>query len=64
LNRLPCSYKSALILFTLAAALSSPAGVPKGPLLFEDDFSGGTGKWINGDLGDVVDGIRSFELMA
>ena len=32
------------------------AGVPKGRVLFEDDFSAGTGKWIDGKKGDVRDG--------
>ena len=49
-------FKPALILFTLCFAASTSAAIPKGAVIFEDDFETGTINWIGGDKGTIVDG--------
>ena len=49
-------FKPALILFTLWFAASTSAAIPKGAVIFEDDFETGTINWIGGDKGTIVDG--------
>ena len=44
------------LLLALLLIRSLPAAVPHGALLFEDDFSGGLDKWVDGDKGKIVDG--------
>ena len=45
-----------LILFTSTLWFSTHADIPKGEVLFQDNFSEGTGKWIDGDRGNVREG--------
>ena len=45
-----------LVAFALGIGAAAHAGIPRGPLLFEDDFSGGTGQWFGGEKGTVRDG--------
>ncbi len=45
-----------IIIMTITLAGLARAGIPRGKLIFQDDFSEGTGKWINGDKGRVADG--------
>jgi len=46
----------AFLFFTIAFECSSRAEIVKGPLLFQDDFSEGTDRWIDGEKGAVRDG--------
>jgi hypothetical protein len=45
-----------LILFLFTFCASTQADVPKGEIIFEDDFSEGTDKWIAGDKGSIREG--------